>query len=286
MAQILYGSPVASAIISAAADGAARLTEKGIIPCLAVIRVGEQESSLAYERSIQRICAKIAAQCVEYALPENASIDEILNIMHRINKDPSIHGCIPLCPMPAGIDEFAVLEALLPEKDLDGLTTGSLGMILAGRGKGFPPCTAEACLDMLDYYGLDISGKNVVVIGRSAVVGKPVSLMLQARDATVTMCHTKTRGLDALCRKADIIITAAGCAGLISPECTNPEQVIIDVGVNMTEGRMTGDAQFDALLPCAAAVSPVPGGVGPVTAAILAKHLVSAAEKYINGSER
>ena len=199
-------------------------------------------------------------------------------MIESINTRRDIHGCLILRPLPGHIDERAVCEALAPEKDLDCATALSLAAVFSGRGAGYPPCTAQACLEMLDHYQVDVAGKHVVVVGRSLVVGRPVSLLLQACNATVTMCHSRSVGLPELCRRADVLVVAAGKAGLIGAEHLSPGQTVIDVGINAVGDKLCGDVRFEEAEGIVAAVSPVPGGVGAVTTAVLAKHLVQAAE--------
>ena len=183
-------------------------------------------------------------------------------------------------PLSNKDDETAACALLAPEKDVDCMTSGSLASVFTGKGAGYPPCTAQACLELLDYYGIPLRGKRVTVIGRSLVIGKPVSMMLQSRDATVTMCHTKTVDMPAICRSADIIISAAGKAGVVDERFAFPGQIILDVGINVDEnGKLCGDVKFDKVEPIVEAITPVPAGVGAVTTAVLAKHVIEAAEK-------
>lgn len=278
MAEILKGAPAAKAIIEDLIPRVEKLTAAGVVPTLAIVRLGEEGSQLSYQRNATRKCESIGARVLSFDLPESSSQEELLALIESINTRRDIHGCLILRPLPGHIDERAVCEALAPEKDLDCATALSLAAVFSGRGAGYPPCTAQACLEMLDHYRVDVAGKHVVVVGRSLVVGRPVSLLLQARNATVTMCHSRSVGLPELCRRADVLVVAAGKAGLIGAEHLSPGQTVIDVGINAVGDRLCGDVRFEEAEGIVAAVSPVPGGVGAVTTAVLAKHLVQAAE--------
>lgn len=278
MAEILKGAPAAKAIIEDLIPRVEKLTAAGVVPTLAIVRLGEEGSQLSYQRNATRKCESIGARVLSFDLPESSSQEELLALIESINTRRDIHGCLILRPLPGHIDERAVCEALAPEKDLDCATALSLAAVFSGRGAGYPPCTAQACLEMLDHYRVDVAGKHVVVVGRSLVVGRPVSLLLQARNATVTMCHSRSVGLPELCRRADVLVVAAGKAGLIGAEHLSPGQTVIDVGINVVGDKLCGDVRFEEAEGIVAAVSPVPGGVGAVTTAVLAKHLVQAAE--------
>ena len=278
MAELLKGAPAAKAIIEDLIPRVEKLTAAGVVPTLAIVRLGEEGSQLSYQRNATRKCESIGARVLSFDLPESSSQEELLAMIESINTRRDIHGCLILRPLPGHIDERAVCEALAPEKDLDCATALSLAAVFSGRGAGYPPCTAQACLEMLDHYRVDVAGKHVVVVGRSLVVGRPVSLLLQARNATVTMCHSRSVGLPELCRRADVLVVAAGKAGLIGAEHLSPGQTVIDVGINAVGDKLCGDVRFEEAEGIVAAVSPVPGGVGAVTTAVLAKHLVQAAE--------
>lgn len=278
MAELLKGAPAAKAIIEDLIPRVEKLTAAGVVPTLAIVRLGEEGSQLSYQRNATRKCESIGARVLSFDLPESSSQEELLAMIESINTRRDIHGCLILRPLPGHIDERAVCEALAPEKDLDCATALSLAAVFSGRGAGYPPCTAQACLEMLDHYQVDVAGKHVVVVGRSLVVGRPVSLLLQARNATVTMCHSRSVGLPELCRRADVLVVAAGKAGLIGAEHLSPGQTVIDVGINAVGDKLCGDVRFEEAEGIVAAVSPVPGGVGAVTTAVLAKHLVQTAE--------
>ena len=279
MAEILLGRPAADAIREDLARRIAALAEKGVTPRLAVIRLGEDPGDMAYERSIRRGCEKLGCAAESIALPADCTQEALIAQIEAVNADDSIHGCLLLRPLPKHMDSAAVCDALLPEKDLDGMGRGALGALFAGRKDAFAPCTAQACLEMLKYYGIDPAGRRAAVVGRSLVIGRPVGQLLLQADATVTLCHSRTSDLAAVCREADILIAAVGRAGLIGAEHTRPGQVILDVGVNSVDGKLCGDVRTEEAAEIAAAVSPVPGGVGAVTPAVLLAHLVEAAER-------
>ena len=280
MAILLKGAPVAAAISEKIEPRVKALLEKGTVPRLAIIRMGKKAGDLAYEHAAVNRCARLGIEVCVRELDEKAEQNELLELVGEINTDECIHGCLILRPLPAHIDEDSVCEALAPEKDVDCVTSHSLSRVFSGHGDGFYPCTAQACIEMLDYYGYDLSGARISVVGRSLVVGRPLSIMLQDRDATVTMCHSKTRNLYKACRNKEILIVAAGSPGIVRETFVNPEQTIIDVGINDDgEGGITGDVCFDRIEPLVAAITPVPGGVGSVTATILAGHVITAAER-------
>ncbi|MDY4215908.1 MAG: bifunctional 5,10-methylenetetrahydrofolate dehydrogenase/5,10-methenyltetrahydrofolate cyclohydrolase, partial [Collinsella sp.] len=234
-----------------------------------------------YERGALKRCEKAGIEARRVLLPADASQDELLAAIKDINADPAVHGCLVFRPLPAGLDEDAVAAALDPAKDVDSMTPASLLTTLSGRGEGFAPCTAEAVLALLDHYGVELDGAKVAVVGRSLVIGRPVAAMLTARNATVTTCHTHTRDLAAECRAADVVVAAVGRARTIGADAVREGQTIIDVGINWDEaaGKLVGDVDFDAAEPVVNAITPVPGGVGAVTTAILAKHVIEAAER-------
>ncbi len=279
MEHILYGRPVAAALTDELTSRAEVLRAVGITPALAIVRVGENGSDLSYEKGAMKRCGSIGISVRNVVLSADCTEAELIAEIEKINSDPSIHGCLLFRPLPAHIDEYRVCQTLAREKDMDCITNASLTKIFTDRGIGYAPCTAESALEILKYYGVDIAGKNATVIGRSLVSGKIVAMMLLSGNATVTMCHTWTQELVAMCKNADILVVAAGCAGLVTPEFTNPEQVIIDIGINVSaDGKLCGDADYVAVEPLVNAITPVPGGVGAVTTAVLCKHVIEAAE--------
>lgn len=284
MARILKGAPVAKALTEELAARVGNLSARGVVPTLALLRVGARPDDLSYERGALKRCERVGIRTVSRVLPRDCSQDELLAAIRDVNRDGSIHGCLMFRPLPQGLDEAAACSALLPSKDVDCATDGSLLGVLAGRRQGFPPCTAEAVMELLRFYGASLDGARVTVIGRSLVIGRPVSMMLQSANATVTMCHTHTRDLAAACREADVVVVAAGHPHTFGASCAAPGQTVVDVGINWDEsaGRLVGDVDFDSVEPIVSALTPVPGGVGAVTTACLAKHVVEAAERTVS----
>ena len=279
MSDLLKGAPVAAAIAEELSARIARLAERGVMPKLAVVRLGERGGDLFYERAVLRYAGKVGAQVESIVLPETAAQEELLDVIARVNGDDSIHGCLLLRPVPKHMDGFAVCEALRPEKDLDGMGTRALGALFAGQAGAFAPCTACSCMELLKHYEVPLSGARAVVLGRSLVIGRPVSQLLLAENATVTICHSRSRDLPAICREADVLIAAIGKPGFVGADFLREGQVVLDVGASMVDGVMRGDVDFEAAEPIIRAITPVPGGVGAVTTATLFKHLVEAAER-------
>lgn len=286
MAELLRGAPVARVITEELVPRAARLASAGTVPTLAVIRVGARPDDLAYERGIMKRAAGVGIAVQRIELPEDATQRALIEAIARVNADDAVHGCLIMRPLPAPLDEAAACAALDPAKDVDGITAGSLFGVFAHEQVGFPPCTAQAVIELLERSGTALAGARCTVVGRSLVVGRPVALMLQARNATVTMCHTRTRDLAAECRRADVLVVAAGHAGVIGADAVAAGQVVIDVGMNWDDaaGRLVGDVAFDAVEPVVRAITPVPGGVGAVTTAVLAAHVIEAAERAQAGA--
>lgn len=280
MAELLRGAPVAAAITEDLLPRVAALRAQGVEPTLALIRVGERPDDLSYERGACKRADKVGIAVRKFVLPADCTQADLLATITQVNTDPTIHGCLMFRPLPAHLDEEAACAALDPAKDMDGITAGSLFGVFANRPVGFAPCTAEAVVELLDRSGVALEGARVTVVGRSLVIGRPVALMLQARNATVTMCHTRTRDLPAACRAAEVLVVAAGHAGTVGASCASPGQVVVDVGVNWDDaaGKLVGDVAFDEVEPVVARITPVPGGVGAVTTAVLAQHVVMAAE--------
>lgn len=282
MAEILKGAPAAKALTEKLFIRAQTLKEKGIVPVLAIVRVGERPDDLAYERGAENRAAKTGVEIRQFILPDEYRTEELLETIRQINEDPSIHGCLMFRPLKRKEDEEKACALLSPEKDVDGITRGSLARVFTGKGEGFAPCTAQAVMELLSFYGCDLTGKRVTVIGRSLVIGKPVSMMLLSENATVTMCHTRTEDLAAECRKAEILVAAAGRAGVVRGDFVSPGQVVIDVGINVDEkGNLCGDVAFEEACGKAAAITPVPGGVGTMTSTVLCLHVIEAAEKTL-----
>ncbi len=278
MAEILKGKAVADSITENLIKRAEALKEKGKVPTLAILRLGENEADLSYERNAVKRFEKIGIEVRHYALPIDADKDAVLSAVNEINESSEIDACLVMRPLPEKESEYLVSRTLDPTKDVDCMTGESLSRVFLGRGNAFTPCTPQACIEICDHYGIELEGKNVVVIGRSPVVGKPLAMMLQSRNATVTMCHTKTKNLAGICRAAEILFVAAGKAELVDESMVNDKQIIVDVGINVQNDKLVGDVNFNACEPRVAAITPVPGGVGAVTTSVLAKHVIISAE--------
>lgn len=281
MVELLKGKPVSEALNEKTAARVRALREKGIIPTLCIVRVGERPDDLSYENGAVKRAAAVGVEAIKRVLPAEVSEEELLSVIDKINEDPSVHGVLMFRPLPRHINESKVCNALAPEKDMDGITDMSMAGVYAQKKLGFPPCTAQAVIELIDHYGIDLTGQNVTVIGRSLVIGKPVSMMLIKKNATVTICHTRTRGIEDIARNADIIVAAAGSAGMVNSEFVREGQIVIDVGINWSEElqKIVGDVDFDEVSPVVSAMTPVPGGVGAVTTSVLMSHVVEAAER-------
>lgn len=278
MAKQLLGKEVTAALNERIKADVAKLNEKGIKPTLGIIRVGERPDDLSYERGATKRCETLGVECKKYLLPADVSQEELLKVIDEVNHDDNIHGVLMFRPLPKHIDQTVVENALAAEKDVDCQTDASLGGVFTGKKVGFPPCTPQACMEILDHYGIDCTGKKAVVIGRSLVVGKPAAMMLIKKNATVTVCHTKTVDMPSVTREADILIVAAGRAGVVGAEYVSEGQIVIDVGINVNaEGKLCGDVDYAAVEPIVEAITPVPGGVGSVTTSVLVGHVVEAA---------
>ena len=281
MAEELRGKPVADALSEELTSRVQRLRVRGIAPTLAILRVGEREDDLSYERGALKRCEALGIDVRSVVLDASCSQQQLMDAISQVNEDGAIHGCLMFRPLPAHLDEAAACQALDPAKDMDGITQGSAFGVFANQKVGYPPCTADACMQMCRHYGIELEGARVTVVGRSLVIGKPVSMMLQAANATVTMCHTRTRDLAAECRDADILVVAAGHMGTVGADAVAPGQTVIDVGINWDEeaGKLAGDVVYTEVEPIVGRITPVPGGVGSVTTAVLASHVVEAAER-------
>ena len=276
---IIKGAQVAEAVSAETLKRAEALRLKGIEPCLAVIRVGEDGSQLAYERGALKRMDKCGINCRVCAFDENISQEDFENELKKINDDNSVHGILLLQPLPKTLSVEPIKDIINPLKDVDAVSPVNMYKILANDKTGYAPCTAEGVMEILDWMGTDLKGKKCKVIGRSMIVGKPLGLLLLARDATVTYCHSKTIELAKETKDADVLIAAAGSAKLVGADFVNENMTVIDVGVNVDEnGNMCGDVDFEAVEPIVANITPVPGGTGAVTTSVLAKHVVKAAE--------
>jgi methylenetetrahydrofolate dehydrogenase (NADP+)/methenyltetrahydrofolate cyclohydrolase len=280
MLRLLKGKQLADTIMANIRHDVAALKTRGITPALGIIRVGERAGDISYEKSAAKRCEAAGVAICTYCLPKDATQAALLDVIHGVNADAGIHGVLLFRPLPRRFDDAATRAALLPAKDIDGITDGSLAGVFTNSGTGFPPCTAIACVELLDHYGIDIAGKRVVVLGRSLVIGRPVAMLLMHRNATITICHSKTIDLPSVVREADIVIVAVGKPESIGCECFRKGQVVIDVGIHVKDdGKICGDVRFAEVAPLVEAITPIPGGAGAVTSAILIRHVVSAAQQ-------
>ena len=278
MAQLLLGKEVTASLNEEIRRKVAQLNEQGVTPKLGIVRIGEREDDISYERGATKRCETLGVAFEKFLLPADASEEEVLKVIQAVNEDDSIHGVLLFRPLPRHLNEDKIVNALAVEKDVDGITDLSMASVFMGRGAGYAPFTPSACMRILDHYGIDCTGKKAVVIGRSLVVGKPAAMMLLKKNATVTVCHTKTVDMPAVVREADVVIVAAGRAGIVGADYLRPGQVVIDVGINVNaEGKLCGDVNFAEAEPVVAAITPVPGGVGSVTTSVLVEHVVEAA---------
>ena len=289
MAKQLLGKEVNEALVAALQARTAALQEKGVKATLGIIRLGENPSDLSYEKGATKRAEEVGVAVKNYILPETATKEEVLAVIDQVNADETVHGVLMFRPLPKHLknDQDEICNRLDPKKDVDSMTHMSNAGVFEGQDLGYAPCTPAACMEILDHYGIDCKGKSAVVIGRSLVVGKPAAMMLLGKNATVTICHTKTVDTAAVCREADIIISAAGVLGSLTKEFVREGQIVIDVSMNWNpekitskgKGGMSGDAIFEEVEPIVEAITPVPGGVGAVTTSVLMKHVVEAAEK-------
>ena len=291
MAKLLLGKEVTDALNEKLMERTAALKEQGIIPTLAIIRCGANPSDLSYEKGATKRAELVGVAVKKYELPEDVTKEAVMATIDEINGDDSVHGVLMFRPLPKHLkaDQDEICNRLDPKKDVDCMTDLSNAGVFEGRKDlGYAPCTPEACMEILDYYGIDCKGKSAVVIGRSLVVGKPAAMMLMGKNATVTVCHTKTVNTAEVARSADILVSAAGVLGSLTKEYVRPGQVVIDVSINWDpnkvnskggKGAIAGDAVFEEVEPVVEAITPVPGGVGSVTTSVLMKHVVEAAEK-------
>lgn len=281
MAELMLAKEVTAAMLERLAQRTSVLKEKNIVPKLTIVRCGENPSDMAYERGALKRAEQAGVETQVIALPETAEKQELIATIEALNRDTSVHGVLLFRPLPAHLkcDQEEICNTLCPEKDIDCMTDLSYAGIFTGKKLGFAPCTAQAVLEILDYYGIDLTGKRVAVIGRSLVIGKPVSVMLIARHATVTVCHTRTKDVPSITREADIIVSAAGVAGSLTRDFVRPGQTVVDVSINFDDNGMCGDSVFSDVAPIVEKITPVPGGVGGVTSAVLISHVVEAAER-------
>lgn len=281
MANIIDGKAIAAKMRGKIADGVQALKTKGITPGLAVVLVGDDPASRVYVTMKEKACHEAGIFSAEHKLPAGTSEAELLALVEQLNHDPKIHGILVQLPLPAHIDTDKVLEAISPLKDADGFHPYNVGRLSIGKPL-FQPCTPYGVMVMLEETGVDLNGKDVVVIGRSNIVGKPIAMMCMAKNATVTVCHSRTRDLADVVRRADVVIAAVGRPQMIKGDWIKPGAVVIDVGINrLDSGKLVGDVDFASAAERATAITPVPGGVGPMTITMLLFNTLEAAQRSI-----
>lgn len=282
MAKQINGKMVSAQVRADVALEVQELKQKGITPGLAVVIVGDDPASRTYVNNKKKACAETGIYSEEYALPASTTQQELMNLVARLNEKNDIHGILVQSPLPNGLDEEAVVEAINPQKDVDAFHPSNVGRIMIGNYH-FLPCTPAGVIELLKSEHIEISGKNCVVLGRSNIVGKPMAMLLLHNNGTVTICHSKTKNMSEICKCADILIAAVGKPNFVTADMVKPGAVVIDVGINRNEnGKLCGDVDFSAVEPIASYITPVPGGVGPMTIAMLLKNTVAAAKLQNN----
>ena len=283
MSVLMKGADVANAMKEVLIDKVESLKEKGVNPCLTIVRVGNRSDDLSYERGAKKRMETIGIECRILELPEDIQQEDFEKEFAAVNDDPTVHGILLFRPLPNHLDEEPVIASVNPEKDMDCMSQVNMAKVFSGDESGYAPCTAEAVMEMFAHYGIDLTGKRVTVVGRSMVVGKPLAMMLLKKNATITVCHTRTADLPETCRNAEILVAAAGKAKMITADMVGEGAVVADVGINVDEsGNLCGDVDFEAVEPKASYISPVPRGVGSITTSVLAKHVVRAAARQMD----
>lgn len=277
---LLSGKPVMESMVADLSLRASALNKKGITPCLAVVRVGNDPAAENYELSIRKRADMVGVDLRSVVLDEDIPLSALTETLDALSEDCAIHGILLYLPLPKALRPYEgeVLSHIAPKKDVDGVTAGSAAAIFTGSGAGFAPCTAEAAMKLLSFYGVELAGKHACVVGRSGVIGKPVAMLLLGQNATVTVCHSRTQDMASITKTADILVVAAGKAGLVGRDHVKEGAVVIDVGANRVDGKMVGDVLTDEVSPVAS-ISPVPGGVGMVTSSVLMEHTIRVAEQ-------
>lgn len=280
--KLLRGKPVADALTEKVIEDVKEIREKGITPVLAMLKVGNRDDDAAYQRGATNRCKKCDIDIKLVELDENCTQEEYIEALEKLNRDQSVHGILCFRPLPAHIDEEVVENIIVPEKDVDCFSPMNMAKVMFGDDTAYPPCTPMGVVEILKYYGIDLKGKNVAVLGRSLVVGKPLSILLMNRDATVTVCHSKTENIEEIAKNSDIVVSCMGRGKMVNEKFVNEKSIVIDVGINFDEnGNMCGDVDMDSVIDTVHRITPVPGGVGSVTTSVLASHLVKAC-KLIN----
>ena len=278
MAKLIDGKAVSASVRAQVAQEVQELKAKGLHPGLAVVIVGDDPASRTYVNNKKKACAETGIYSEEYALPATTTQEELLSLVRSLNQKPEIHGILVQSPLPEGLDEEAVIEEINPQKDVDAFHPQNVGRIMIGNFH-FLPCTPAGVIELIRSQGIEIAGKRCVVIGRSNIVGKPMAMLLLHNHGTVTICHSKTRDLAEICREADILVAAVGRPKFVTENMVKPGAVVIDVGMDRDEnGKLCGDVDFVHVEPKAGYITPVPGGVGPMTIAMLLRNTVTAAK--------
>ncbi len=281
MAELINGKIISQSVKDRIAIEVETLKAKGVTPGLAVIIVGSDPASQVYVGSKERTCIELGMYSEKYELPENTTEQELLALVDELNNKPQIHGILCQLPLPRHLDEKAVIEAIDPKKDVDAFHTINVGKIMLGD-YDFLPCTPAGIMEMLKFAGINPEGKHCVVIGRSNIVGKPMAMLMLHANATVTICHSRTKNLKEICKQADILVAAVGKAKFVTADMVKPGAVVIDVGMNRPEGgKLCGDVDFEAVEPICSAITPVPGGVGPMTISMLMQNTLTAAKRTL-----
>ncbi|MDY6154129.1 MAG: tetrahydrofolate dehydrogenase/cyclohydrolase catalytic domain-containing protein [Terrisporobacter sp.] len=284
MGEIIKGKPVGDALSEVLKGECEALVKDGIQPKLAILRVGAKPNDLSYEKGALKKCDTIGIKAEVTELPEGTTQEEYIEALEKLNKDSSVHGILTFRPLPKGIDEEVIKNVIAPEKDVDCFSPMNTAKLMEGDKTGFPPCTPTAVVEILKHYNVPLKGAKVVVLGRSMVVGKPVSMLLLGENATVTICHSKTQDLQKVCADADVLVAGVGRARMVTADYVKEGAVVIDVGINAKPegGGICGDVDTDDVVGKASMVTPVPAGVGSVTTSILAKHVIKACKQQNN----
>ena len=271
------GMPVVKAMAEDFKSRVTELKDKGVCPKLAVVRVGEREDDIAYEKGIMKRFGAVGADVSVIELPIDIDENSFEETIKELNEDEMVHGILVFRPLPKQLSDDRLKEIIRPDKDVDSISMVNAAKVFAGDKTGYAPCTAQAVMELLAHYDVDLTGKRVVIVGRSLVVGKPLAMLMLAKNATVTVCHTRTKNIEDECKRADILVACAGSAKMITKEYTNPGQIVVDVGINFVDDAMCGDVDYDDVAEHVAAITPVPGGVGTVPTPVLLKHTLESA---------
>jgi methylenetetrahydrofolate dehydrogenase (NADP+)/methenyltetrahydrofolate cyclohydrolase len=281
MSKLLSGKEVSQNLLNKLKKNILKLKCEGVTPAAAFIRIGSHRDDMTYQNSILRVCNNIGVTTILHELEDNITTEGLIELITKLNEDNLIHGIMIFRPFPDDIDEELINNTISPEKDVEGMNSVNLAKVFSGVNEGFAPCTATAVMEILDYYKISLKGKHAVILGRSMVVGRPLSMMLLKKDETVTLCHSKTERIDEISRTADVLVAAMGRANVVGADYIKPGAIVIDVGINVDQnGNINGDVNFDEVVNLASMITPVPGGVGSVTTAILIKNIVKAARNF------